>query len=298
MRSSFCFAIATLFFAAPSVCASEDAVGASEDASSTVRRGGGARCSTVVTTGLTEPQPGVVGSLGTQVLQPGGYGYRHACKYGYHTARQTLLAQRTGKGEGAETQGMPAQEAIPSCCHANIMELASKLDSSDRQLRWDALSKIGLYGAEAGSAVPRLIQHLSVKEDQFRTIHTLGSIGPPAKTAVPELVSALAEALKNTDKYSSESTLAIEIIQTLSKVRERKDLIVPVLRRSLVHPYANIRYEGAHALGDMGSAGRVAIADLKKLSTDQARPSLYTFPHGGTVGEAAQDAIEHINTQR
>ena len=195
----------------------------------------------------------------------------------------------------------PAQataEDAPDCCVANINELVKKLDGADCGQRGEALSKLGLYGAEAGSAVPALIQHLGNQEDLFRTVAVLGKIGPPAKAAVPELVLLLNGALNNTDKYSSEVTLSLGIISALSQIREHKELIVPVLRKAIDHPYSCIRYQAAHALGQMGAAARIAAPDLKRLSIDNERPPLYTFPYGETVGAAAKFALDKVQPRR
>ncbi len=197
-----------------------------------------------------------------------------------------------------ETGAGATEDGVPDCCRANINELVAKLKSGDQHQRWEALSKLGLYGAEAASAVPELARHLSVKTDEYRTIHTLGQIGPPAKTAVPDLVLILNGALNNTDKFSPETTLSVNVITALSNIREHEELIVPVLRKALDHPYATIRYEAAHALGAMGKTARPAVGDLKKLVTDTERPPLYVFPYGNTVGDAAKDALEHIQPVR
>ncbi|GAB4135392.1 MAG: hypothetical protein Tsb009_01590 [Planctomycetaceae bacterium] len=57
----------------------------------------------------------------------------------------------------------------------------------------DALDVIALYGVEAKSAVPVLIQHLSHSNSKIRIHATqaIQSLGPEAKTAVPKLIERL-----------------------------------------------------------------------------------------------------------
>lgn len=186
-------------------------------------------------------------------------------------------------------------EEAPDCCRVNILELASELQNNDYAARWEALKKIGLYGSEAGAAVPALVAHLANKEDIYRTVTTLSKIGPPAKSAIPALLALLDKALENEDRYSADATLSINLINALSAIREQRELIVPVLRKALRHPVASIRYEAAHAMGEMGPAARVALPELRKLCSDKDRPPLYAFPYGDSVGVAAQEAIDRIS---
>ncbi|MBY0546411.1 MAG: HEAT repeat domain-containing protein [Candidatus Obscuribacterales bacterium] len=185
----------------------------------------------------------------------------------------------------------------PDCCRSNVQELAAKLSGDDYAQRWEALSKLGLYGAEAGSAVPALVKHLSNSEDVHRTVHTLGLIGPPARTAVPDLVLMLNGSLNNSDRFSSDATLSIGLIDALASIREQRELIVPVLRKALDHSNSSIRYEAAHALGLMGGLARPALADLRKLCADKERPPRYVLPYGESVGAAAQEAITRITSK-
>lgn len=191
----------------------------------------------------------------------------------------------------------PAWSQTPDCCRANVQELALKLSGDDYAQRWEALSKLGLYGAEAASAVPALVKHLSNSQDVSRTVHTLGLIGPASRSAVPDLVLMLNGALNNSDRYSVDASLAIALISSLAAIREQRELIVPVLRKALDHPYSSIRYEAAHALGEMGSSARPAVGDLRKLCSDKERPPRYVFPYGESVGAAAQEALTRITSK-
>lgn len=185
----------------------------------------------------------------------------------------------------------------PDCCRSNVQELAAKLSGDDYAQRWEALTKLGLYGAEAASAVPTLVKHLSNSQDVCRTVHTLGLIGPPAKAAVPDLVLLLNGSLNDNDRFSSQATLSIGLIDALALIREQRELIVPVLRKALDHSSASIRYEAAHALGAMGAIARPAVADLRKLCADKERPPRYALPYGDSVGAAAQEALTRITSK-
>ena len=87
------------------------------------------------------------------------------------------------------------------------------LDSQDPQLRSNAVSELGGYGARSREAVPGLIKALEDPSWSMRSTaaYSLGLIGPDARIALPKLLKLSRE--DSDSRVHTSAKLAIELIR-------------------------------------------------------------------------------------
>lgn len=181
-------------------------------------------------------------------------------------------------------------------CYAEnetVISLKKELNSPDYQTRWDALARVAKLHESAAEFAPAIIEHLSDSRDLYRTIQTLGEIGPPAEAAIPKLSVILDEELKNTDRFSKNASLKPCVMTALENIKQTA-VTTEVLRKALKHPVSDVRYFAAHTLGKGGAAATPAIPELKALLNDHERPHLYMYPYGDDVAASSALALKSL----
>lgn len=117
----------------------------------------------------------------------------------------------------------------------------------------------------------------TIKSDRYYAVHLLGELGNPE--ALDVLVPLL-----NDDDINYKVAWALEQVGDQRAIRP---LIV-----ALSHPDASLRVPVIHALKSLGAAE--ALPYLEALVDDAERPR---FGYWGTVGEAAREAVESIQSE-
>ena len=174
-----------------------------------------------------------------------------------------------------------------------IQQYIQDLRHENYQVRWKALEGLAKLGPKAEPAVPALVEAMNNEYDRYRAVNVLGDIGPSASPAVPALVERLNFILGNKD-YRDRVTESAGIIDTLAKIGSEARAAITVLRMSLKDENSHIRYEAAHALGEMGPEAKVAIPDLEAVLDDKEYVPLYVLPYGKNVGEAAARSLKKL----
>ncbi len=191
---------------------------------------------------------------------------------------------------GWDVQGPSLSAAEP---HSEIAQHLHALQDEDYHVRWQALEALGKLGPDSAPAVPALIDALDDEYCRYRAIHVLGQIGSAAAPAVPMLVDRLTVTLANAE-YRDRETEVAGIIWTLGRIGPPAMAALPVLRQALRDADSNIRYEAAHAVGELGAGAREAIPDLEVALHDREYVGLYVYPYGQTVGEAAAQSLNKL----
>jgi len=113
-------------------------------------------------------------------------------------------------------------------------------------------------GASADVAVPALIEIYEEKlspSSQQAAARSLGSIGPPARRAIPILILGL------TDKNA---LLRIDILRALADFHAEPDLVVPALTNALNDANPGVSVFAFDALWQIGEAAKPAVPALVK----------------------------------
>lgn len=170
--------------------------------------------------------------------------------------------------------GPDAKEAVPA--------LAAALDDAEGEYRREVQFSLGAIGPAAAPAVPALIESLESDDDQIRNsaVYALGKIGPAAKTSAP----ALTKLLSSEDDFVRFSALWA-LVRIDPNDKQLAAAAVPAMVVLLADSRELVRAEAASTLGELGSAAKAALHDLKKASAD-ANP---------TVSAAAKRSIERIS---
>jgi HEAT repeat protein len=155
--------------------------------------------------------------------------------------------------------------AKDSALKANIMGLVARRRiikipfMSARSWNWAATAGFEVLGAKAQSAVPALVRitNLNISPtSKASAIRALGSIGPPAKEAVPSLLQWTTDA--NYDvRFSS--------IYALAQIGAEPERVVPVLIRALKEPDIDVQTKAVSALEHFGLDAKPAVPALLEL---------------------------------
>jgi HEAT repeat protein len=126
----------------------------------------------------------------------------------------------------------------------------------------EAGSGLQALGANAKPAIPGLIQIFQGQasdESRIAAATTLGTIGRPARDAVPILVSSLT---------NQNDTTRSSVIGALGRIHSYPELSVPALTQCLIvnDPFYWNKTWAAESLGQFGAEARPAISALVDLS--------------------------------
>ena len=122
-------------------------------------------------------------------------------------------------------------------------------------------------GPEAHEAIPILIEALNERNSPHRisAVQVLGSIGPPARAAVPGLV-----------QFVEEGNRAGDGIWALGQIGPGAAEAVPALTKILDDPKKHWLYPAVvKALGQIGPAAAEAVPALKRILDDRRKNFLY-----------------------
>jgi HEAT repeat protein len=155
-------------------------------------------------------------------------------------------------------------------------------------LRADAMRSVGSFGPQAASALPQLISALQDSDGQVR-IAAAWAISQVAPSTNEATVKALERALSDTDPRVR-SIAAVALRQIGPGAADA----IPQLIACLDDPVAFVRAPAADALGAIGPAARPAVAPLSKrlLVKDEQVFVLRSMAYAlGNIGPDARSAI-------
>lgn len=161
----------------------------------------------------------------------------------------------------------------------SIADLITLLSDSDEICRNDAADTLGLLGAEAGKAVPSLIQSLNdpCEAAGLNAAYALASIGRKAVTPLIQSLSSESETVVRHARYAL-GAMGSPAASALLEATESSN--------------AGVRASAAFALGELpGGKGKVtdALAKLANDSDDLVR--LWAVEALGLRGKASADAV-------
>ncbi|MCY2926613.1 MAG: hypothetical protein NT031_14475, partial [Planctomycetota bacterium] len=140
-----------------------------------------------------------------------------------------------------------------------------------------ALDALHAMGPHAAPAVPLLLEMLRSRSgDTMGIALALGSIGPPARVAIPALVRALAWVSPPGSKgFEDKVTFVIE--RVIDQLGPAEPAGVPELIAALGDANAQVRRWAAIELGRIGPHARAAVAPLERLAAQSDAPASTTF---------------------
>ena len=162
-------------------------------------------------------------------------------------------------------------------------------------VRMRATDALGSVGPDAVTAVPQLVHAL--QDASFKVAAhacaALGEIGPSAKAAVPGITAAFDTLVQQ--RELAEPTLRIIFYGALGKFGPEAREAVPLVVGGLNHPDAKVRYSAATALGKLGPAAGQAIPQLiAALKDNEIGPTEEPRGRDRTVAAAAATALINI----
>lgn len=167
-----------------------------------------------------------------------------------------------------------------------IAPLIDALRNDKEYVRAKAASALGTIGPAAKAAVPELIREATesgwwVLRKEF--IYALGAIGPDAAAAVPALTQIVGS--------SDDVAIQHEALWSLGKIGERAASAVPTLVELLKKPDPyHVVNDVAQALGMIGPAASSAIPSLIEIGKSTAGHAEIAKALG-LIGPSAKDAI-------
>lgn len=141
----------------------------------------------------------------------------------------------------------------------DIQECIQALYSNDQEDRAAAGERLSEMGAEAKSAVPRLIEILEsdpIMSVRGEAAKALGNIGKPAAVAVPALIAFV----KNLDGGIESAYAATALGNIGAQPETSVPALTAVLQSEDAHP--TVRQLAARALGDFGAQASPAVPAL------------------------------------
>jgi hypothetical protein len=135
-----------------------------------------------------------------------------------------------------------ADEAVRQIGTKAIPTLVHMLRADDYDSNGEAAQAFRALGANASNAVPQLIQTYRARislVSQQACVRALGWIGPSARVAIPDLLSAAT---------NSDGTLRRYAVEALGHIHAESALVLPVLTTSLQDSDLSVRDYATNAL--------------------------------------------------
>lgn len=126
-----------------------------------------------------------------------------------------------------------------------------------------ALRALAKYGADAASAIGKIVPLLRHKDDseiRWNAARTLGKIGPAAKEAAPKLVEAMKDPEPLVREHAAEA---------LGDIGPEAKETIPELVKALQDADARVRRDAVRSLGQMGPAAKSGIESIRPLLKDK-----------------------------
>jgi hypothetical protein len=151
----------------------------------------------------------------------------------------------------------------------------------------EATAAFVALGSDAQSAVPELIRIYKDQPQKRLAIASIfGSIGPPAKTAVPLLIS---------DTAGTNASMCCQVIYALGRILEDPSTVVPLLIGKLQDSNDCVRYSAVVALGAYGTNARPAVPTITVLITKEKKR--LRAKQGFVIYAEAEEALKRIDSE-
>ena len=143
----------------------------------------------------------------------------------------------------------------------SVSALIDATHSESYGIQMQAETALGSIGPPAREAVPALTRLLDTHHDTFRlnVAHSLSRIYGFHECAMPEVI----EAIRNPD-----SVIRIAAIRSLFWHQDQSEAAIPDLIQSLSDPDRNVRMTAAFVLSEFGELGNAAVPGLKRSLED------------------------------
>lgn len=152
--------------------------------------------------------------------------------------------------------------ASAGCGKDPVLELAKDLESSDADVRYEAVKALEDYGPEAAPVVPQLAEVLkdSNAKVRYRAAKALSKVGSAAKEAVPQLGEALSDPNPDVRYYAAKA---------LAEVATHTEPVVAALAKALqLKGETRTRYYVLKCLNELGPKAAPALPAIRQLKQD------------------------------
>ena len=149
-----------------------------------------------------------------------------------------------------------------------IQSLVQTLDDDDETVRLTVLNTLNNLGTAAAPATPALVKILADSQDIIErgfAALALGSIGPTAEEAVPQLLTCLQEP----GDSAARIYFRLRVADALWQISGEADHLLAMGSKAIRSPEWWLRWQGAGSLGELGAAGSVTIPQLRRLVDDE-----------------------------
>jgi HEAT repeat protein len=186
-------------------------------------------------------------------------------------------------GQHCRVDSQIAQDAVP-----RLTELLQDADANVRVQSAFALGRMGTTAAPAVAVLAKLVVNDKVASVRKEAAKTLAAIGADSRSAVQELIQALADSQTDVRQYAA---------LTLGKIGPDAAAAVPSLQKALKDKDQEVRCQAARALGNCGKAGLLALPELIRLLKDDdvAEVRLAVIQVLGDFGPDAKDAVDALS---
>ena len=149
-----------------------------------------------------------------------------------------------------------------------IQSLVQALGDDDENVRLTVLNTLDKLGTAAAPATSVLVRILADSDDIIErgiVASVLSSIGPPAEEAVPQLLKCLQEP----GDSAARIYFRLKVADALWRISGVAEHLLAIGLEAVSRPEHWLRWQGAGSLGELGSAGSVAIPQLRRLVDDE-----------------------------
>ena len=157
---------------------------------------------------------------------------------------------------------------IPAAGALAIHSLVQALDDEDETVRLTVLNTLNNIGTAAAPATPALVKILADNDDIIErgiAASALGSIGPAAGEAVPQLLTCLEEP----GDSAARVYFRLKVAHALWQISGEAEHLLAIGTEAITSPEWWLRWQGAGLLGELGAAGSVTIPQLRQLVDDE-----------------------------
>jgi HEAT repeat protein len=188
-------------------------------------------------------------------------------------------------------EGMSKQGDGPLFRGFPVGSYIAKLKGTSEEQRLILIRAIGSFGPDAAPACPQLIVALSDPSAALREA-SAAALAQVGQRASPDALAALSKALADTDPDVRDLAAV-----ALGSMGPRAAPAIPQLVQVLNDPVDYVRVTAAETLGAMGARASAAVAPLttKLLTKDQIFVLSSVATALGDIGPAAKDALPALN---